>query len=245
MVGFGRLDSAPSRWWILGLLAVWAILLIGGFVVGPASPDGTRRMPLWGRLGSSLMLVVAGWCWWWLSRGSSVAGVGLLIASGMTFGFVGDVYMAKVLPIAQPVIGGMSAFGLGHIAYNVAMLRLGRPSMQAAANLRWAAWLVWLALGAIGWYWVVWRGQQHSRLHRAALPYALLLASTTGLATGLALLNPAWWTLAVGGALFLISDLLLATQLFNHTSFPLISDIVWLTYGPAQALIVYTMATIV
>ncbi len=36
-----------------------------------------------------------------------------------------------------------------------------------------------------------------------------------------------------GGALFLASDLILAGQLFSALSFPLIGDVIWLTYGPA------------
>jgi hypothetical protein len=230
---------------MVGLLALWAILLFGGFAAGPTSADGSRRIPLWGRLGSSLALVLAAWSWCWLARGGPVASVALLIALGMTLGFIGDVFMAHVLPVAEPVIGGMSAFGLGHVAYIAAFLLLGRQSVFAAAGPRWAAWLVWLLLGAVGWYLVVWRGHKHSLLHRVALPYALLLASTAGLATGLALLSPGLWVLALGAALFLISDLILATQLFNHVHFPLISDVVWLTYGPAQALIVYTLAILI
>jgi len=240
---FDGLDSSAGRWWMAGLLAIWALLLFGGFALGPTSPDGSRRMPLWGRLGSSLALVVAGWSGWWLARGSAVETVALLLALGMTLGFIGDVFMARVLPIAEPVIGGMSAFGLGHVAYIAGFLLLGRQELfVGSAGTRWAAWLIWLALGAIGWYIIVWRGQRPSILHRVALPYALLLASTAGVATGLALLSPALWILALGAALFLLSDLILATQLFNHSHFPLISDVVWLTYGPAQALIVYTLA---
>jgi hypothetical protein len=46
----------------------------------------------------------------------------------------------------------------------------------------------------------------------------------------------------VGAALFLASDLILANQLFNRKSFPLVGDVIWLTYGPGQALIVASIA---
>jgi hypothetical protein len=52
---------------------------------------------------------------------------------------------------------------------------------------------------------------------------------------------PVFLPLAVGAALFLLSDLILAAELFNGLHFPLIGDVVWLTYGPAQMLIVYSM----
>jgi hypothetical protein len=48
----------------------------------------------------------------------------------------------------------------------------------------------------------------------------------------------AWTTRDV---LLLLSDLILAAELFNDLHFPLVGDVVWLTYGPAQALIVYAV----
>jgi hypothetical protein len=65
------------------------------------------------------------------------------------------------------------------------------------------------------------------------------------MATGLALQQGQFTWLAIGAALFLISDLILAAQLFNDLSFPLIGDVIWLTYGPGQMLIVYSAATAV
>jgi hypothetical protein len=71
----------------------------------------------------------------------------------------------------------------------------------------------------------------------------VLLASTAGLATGLATQDAAFIPLAIGTALFLLSDLILAAQLFNGLHFKMIGDVVWLTYGPAQMLIVYSVAS--
>ena len=71
--------------------------------------------------------------------------------------------------------------------------------------------------------------------------YDPFLASSAGFATGLALNLSLFIPLALGCALFLLSDLILAAQLFAGLSFPLIGDLVWLTYGPAQMLIVYSI----
>jgi hypothetical protein len=78
-------------------------------------------------------------------------------------------------------------------------------------------------------------------VHWVALPYALLLASTAGLGSGLAIQDRRFIPLALGGALFLLSDLILAGDMFSDLFFRLIGDVVWLTYGPAQMLIVYSI----
>ena len=160
----------------------------------------------------------------------------------MTLGFVGDLFMAKLLPLRPYVLGGIASFGLGHVAYIGGISFLTRLAALDSPTPRWAALLVWLCVGLIAWYVVIFRGQKHTPLHWAALPYALLLSGTAGVATGLALQQAAFVPLAVGAALFLLSDLILAAQLFNGASFPLIQDVVWLTYGPAQALIVYSIS---
>ncbi len=225
--------SGPMQLWLTGLLIAWALVLVGGFVLGRPNPEGTRRMTLWGRLGSSAILVVAAWSWWWQLRQTHNL-TALLLAVGMSLGFLGDLFMAKVFPIKNYVLGGMSAFGLGHVAYISAGLRIDR--------FDWLSWIIWMIVGAIGWYMIVWHDSSRSRLHQVALPYALLLASTTGVATGVALEQLPMATFAVGAALFLLSDLVLATQLFNNAHWRGIGDVVWFTYGPAQALIVYSIA---
>ena len=194
-------------------------------------------MPLLPRLLSSLTLVIAGWSWYLFSRDKGMDSFSSLIAVGMTLGFVGDLFMARrILP------GGIGAFGLGHVAYIAAMLRFADLDGLDATAPRLIAWIVWLLIGLGGWYLTVYRGQkQRTALHYVAVIYALLLATTAGVATGLALQQSLFIPLAIGAALFLLSDLILAGQLFSGLHFPLIGDVVWLTYGPAQMLIVFAI----
>jgi hypothetical protein len=233
---------APLLVLLLLLLVVWAILLLGGFMFGKPDADRTRRMPTWTRLGSSLALALAAWVWCALALTQAHAAAALwllLIALGMSLGLLGDLFMAGLIRAAQPVLGGIAAFGVGHLAYIAALLGIGQFLGLGAAGTRWGAWGVWLLGGLVGWYLVVWRGHPHTLIHRAALGYVLLLASTAGVATGLGLQASAFMPVAVGAALFLLSDLILAAELFNGLRFPLIGDLVWLTYGPAQVLIVF------
>jgi uncharacterized membrane protein YhhN len=238
--------SLASPWeqtLLLGALAVWALFLFGGFILGKRNPEGTARMPTWTRMGSSFTLVVAAWLWYAFTRETSVGDYALLIAFGMTLGFVGDLFLAPLIPVAQPTLAGIAAFGLGHIAYLVALVSFANAHGLNAPAPRWAALAIWLLIGAVGWYLVVFRGQKVTALHWAALPYALLLASLAGVATGLALQSALFVPLAIGAALFFASDLILAGELFAGLSFPLIGDVIWLTYGPAQALIIYSVAS--
>jgi hypothetical protein len=240
MMLLGISDSFEQAW-LIALLAVWAVLLFGGFAFGRLNAEGTHRMPTWTRIGSSLTLVVAAWSWCVFTRNTTVGAYSILIAVGMSLGCLGDIFLAEILPLKQPVFLGILYFGLGHVTYIVAILSFANANHFDAAGPRWGAEAIWLLIGLVAWYLIVYRGGKPSMLHYAALPYALLLASTAGFATGLALQASAFVPLAVGGALFLLSDLILATELFNSRSFPLIGDVIWLAYGPAQAFIVYSV----
>jgi hypothetical protein len=225
--------ASGQRIWLVGLLIVWAIFLFGGFIFG----SGERRMPTWTRMVSSAVLVIAAWSWYIINRDT----FSLLLALGMMLGFVGDLWLAGVLGNGRTIIGGIVAFGIGHIFYISAILTFGNAHSM---GVRWGALVGWLLVGLVGWYFVVFRGQEVTVLHWAALPYALLLASTAGFATGLALQSSHFVPLALGAALFLLSDLILAGELFSGLKFPLIGDAIWLTYGPGQALIVYAASVV-
>lgn len=236
---FAYLSTPAQRYWLIGLLVLWALLLFGGFLSGAGS---NQRMPTWTRMASSLALVVAAWSWYRFSQSPTTGRFALLIALGMSAGFLGDLFLAGWLPGGRSVLGGMGAFGLGHIFYIVAILLFSNQNNLDAPGPRWGAVALWALVGLVGWYLVVYRGQTPTLLHWAALPYALLLAGTAGFATGLGLQAASFWPLALGSALFLASDLILAAQLFNDFHFPFIGDVIWLTYGPAQMLIVYIVA---
>lgn len=223
--------SASAR--LTGLLVIWAALLLGSVV---ASFLSRHRVATRLRLTSSLALVVAAWSWYLVARGTpGVSVFALLIALGMMLGFLGDLLLADALPVKEGFLAGMAAFALGHIAYIAAMLSL-------TPHVQWAVEGVALLVGLVGWYFVVFRGGANATIMRwAALPYALLLATTAGVAAGLAIQMPAFLPLAFGAVLFLLSDLLVAGEHFGNLRFPHIGDAVWLTYGPAQMLIVYAV----
>jgi hypothetical protein len=220
------------------LLIVWAVLLFGGFIFGQNDPN--RRIPILNRMASSATLVFIALLLWRANPSPYT----LWITVGMALGFLGDLFMAELIFKGDAhVLAGMGAFGLGHIAYIWAAFRFASTNGLTQPQLWVSGLLLWLFLGGVGWYLAVWRPatpENRSPLHRAALPYALLLAGTAGVGTALGLHLTPFLLFAIGAALFLFSDLSIALDLFNGIRFWQHGDLIWLTYGPGQMLIVIT-----
>lgn len=236
--------ASRQAWALLALYVAWAALLFGGFALGQPTPESAQRMPTWTRMASSAALMLIAWLEVYFTRATPLGRYALLIAIGMSLGLLGDLILAQVIPLPQHVLGGIAAFGLGHIVYLAAAIGLARQLGLVAPGPLWSMLALWLAIGVAGWYLVVFRGQEPTVITWAALPYALLLASVAGLFMGIALQSPLFIPAAAGAILFLVSDLILASHLFAGRSFPLIGDVIWLTYGPGQALIVGSVAVI-
>ncbi|MBX3423185.1 MAG: lysoplasmalogenase [Pirellulaceae bacterium] len=228
-------DRIPLAW-----LGLWAVLLGGGLVAARtlADPQGATLGTV-GRLGSSIVLVTMGVVAWKQVSPSNQR-YALLIAIGMFLGTIGDFFNAnqlKFVPLKDPTLGAIIAFGIGHIVYMSGLLMLLNRHMPLRPKALVGSVLFWQLFALAGWYVVVYQAPQDSPLMWPALGYTLLLAGTAGLATAAACHQPPLWPLALGAALFLISDLILAVGLFRG-SFPYRSEAVWLTYGPGQMLIV-------
>jgi uncharacterized membrane protein YhhN len=194
-------------------------------------------------MGSSIALVVTAWLACGLWRRSAAAPFALLVAAGMTLGAIGDFFNAGLLefiPLKDNTLGGIIAFGLGHVAYIAGCLILARRAGLTDRRAIVAAVVAWQLVGLVAWYFVVMQGVDKRDLVWPALGYTLLLAGTAGVATGLAMQDRRLAGLAVGAALFLTSDLILAFALFRG-GFDYQTESVWLTYGPGQMLIVFSV----
>jgi hypothetical protein len=220
-----------------GLDLLWGGLLFGGYALGtPQGPHGTR-IPVGVDLMSSLALVGAAWTWRSAAPKGPLRSFATRMALGMSLGAVGDVGMKIAVP------AGMAAFGAGHVAYIAAMLKLSDALGGTSLLRRYGSWGLWIGIGLVAWYLVVHLGPKSGTpLAWAGLAYCLLLASTVGVAMGLTWQSARGAPLLLGAVLFLLSDLIIAMKLFNPPLFeaipqPCRGDIIWLTYGPAQALL--------
>lgn len=235
-----RADGRRADFVILWL--VWAGLLaaamISGIVQGAAQPWPTAL-----RMGSSVTLVVA--AWWAFGRwhDRTVGRYALAIAAGMTLGAIGDFFNAGLLdfvPLADATLGGIVSFGLGHVAYIAGCLAFARRAGLTNRRAMTVAVVGWQLVGLVAWYGVVMLGTERRPLVWPALPYSLLLAGTAGVTAGLAIQASRLFPLALGAGLFLASDLILAFELFRGP-FAYDTVCVWLTYGPGQMLIVFSI----
>lgn len=217
----------------------WAAVLFGSLIfLTPQGPLLVRIPPL-ARMLSSFILVVA--AWWRCHQIPSERQVWALMAVGMTFGLLGDLCLADwIIPLDVGFLGGMGAFALGHIAYLLGVYRWGRDRHRLSPPPWWRCWAVWGALCLPVWYLVVLRETPHREfIHWASGVYTLLLAGTAAFTLALALRSREMVWLAVGGALFVISDIILGAQLFHPSWFHHLppgirGDIVWILYGTGQ-----------
>jgi len=227
------------------LWPLWALLLFAGLVAGNFDSPSMSEC---GRLGSSVVLVFAGWVWYLSCRNTAPEKYTLLIAIGMTLGGIGDFFMGglfdTLIPLPSPVLGGMASFGLGHIIYIIGCFEARLRAQLTSSSAMWGSIIFWQAASTIGWYFVVFLSTKESTqlLVWPALGYSQLLAGTAGVTTGLAVQDRRFVMLAIGAALFLISDLILGWGMFRET-FPHRMEAVWIPYGGGQMMIVYAIVT--
>ncbi|MCA9078688.1 MAG: lysoplasmalogenase [Planctomycetaceae bacterium] len=230
------------------LWVLWLVLLAGGLIIQHVDIASSSWWATFGRMGSSVVLILAGWLWHAGFRRSTAGRYTLMVAIGMTLGAIGDFFNAGLLqliiPLPDPVIGGIVAFGLGHIAYITGCFDAKRRAGLHSAAVMGGAVLFWQLVSIVCWYFIVYQTEIESAkmVIWPALPYTMLLAGTAGVATGLALQDGRFSILAIGAALFLISDLILAWGMFKG-SFPFRTAAVWIPYGGGQMLIVYAITT--
>jgi uncharacterized membrane protein YhhN len=146
--------------------------------------------------------------WALLARGDDAA-VRRWIVAGLGFSLVGDV--ALLWPV-QGFLVGLVAFLLGHLSYLVALTRRVRLAASPLAFVAWAG----VAAGVLG---GLWHGVP-AELRVPVVVYVCALAAMAAQATSVWLASrgtPAercWRIVAIGGALFVLSDAILATDKF-------------------------------
>ncbi len=228
----------PFRAIFIALVIVWGAAFVAGELIGKAKPDEYRRFSPVGKIVMMLAAITVALIGWLaFAADGPAAHFAPWIALGLAFGLLGDITLAGLLPFKKPLVPGMIAFALGHICYAVGIIIVGSLLGADKPDLTLALGLAGVALGLIAW-WLVVRPSKVSRTTRCgALIYGLLLFGVTALALALTLSTGRMGILAAGLALFLISDLLLISEITEFFRFRLMGDVIWVIYSTGQLLI--------
>lgn len=224
---------------ILIALVFTLVLLAIGILRGKYSQERDAKIPKILELPQSFLLFAATLIWL-----RSVDSRYALVAAGIGLGFLGDLFMANVFRMKEPVPFGMLAFAAGHVSYLLVFRTLANElNLTSGGAFIVSVGLCWL-FAVIMWVVLV-RSPKLGAIQYAALIYGLFLATVAGAAVGLALQSSRFWLLAIGTLLFMTSDLLLGAQLFANKHFRYMGDVVWITYILAQFLIVGALTSVI
>jgi hypothetical protein len=219
----------------LGLLAIPALLIVG-FVIGHYNADRSGRILRPFKLSTSLILVVCA-LGLWLNRSSTAA---LLIFLGMVFGFMGDLILAEVIRLPHRLIFGIIVFGIGHVLYILGFVQIALALHLVDPFGGTVLWTLFVIVASVLWVTLIYNPKQPRLLNVGSLIYAWLISVMAGTAAGLAIQDSRFLWTAIGGVLFLISDVILGNRELRGRRWFLINDVVWIIYIAGQALIVMT-----
>jgi len=230
-------------------------LLIGqivAFIVGWAGPwrdppeyatNGRVAWPI--RMGLSFSMVVgAALVWFQASGGSPAAAYAGFALLGMIASFVGDLIMARLIPVPNRLLGGMVAFAAAHALYIRAYASAAATAGGTILNLGLLfVLLIYLAATFLGWRKYIRNPRKPDVLNIGALLYGTWIAIMASCAVAMAVvLGGRWWLAAFGGASFVLSDFLIGTTDIRETPIENANDWIWFTYLAGQMGIIYAAA---
>lgn len=229
---------------IISLLFLLQLLLFALGLLGPWRDPPERktngRLPRPIRMLLSFSLVVAAFVIWKTSD-KQIEPYTRWVCFGMAASFIGDLIMARLIPLPNRLIGGMVAFGIAHALYINAYLQL---IGDAIPNLG-----LWLGLGfyglviVLGWWFLIRNPQKEPAINIGALVYGLWVGIMASFALALTFsLHGAFWLAAFGGLFFFISDFIIGVTDIRGIKIKNANDWIWLTYVLGQIGIIYAGA---
>jgi hypothetical protein len=227
-------------------LGLAATAQAGAFALGAsgrlgAADDPTHgRLPLAVRMGLSASLVAVALAIYGVAP-SSYSG---WILAGMGMSFVGDLVMAKLIPVPNRLLGGMAAFAVAHGCYLAGYFgTIQDYGVIADGQVLWLPLIGYAAVGVVGWATAVRNPERPQALNLGALVYGLWIGVMAAVALTLALtVGAGAWLAALGGVSFVLSDFVIGYTEIGGQPLRRANDWVWLTYVAGQMGIIYAGA---
>lgn len=222
------------------LWLVWFVLLPISFMAIVVTGESHWNRFWWM---SSAVLSLVAWLNGFLRRRERSGLFAVLIAIGMSFGTLADIYGAfSAIRFTEPLPMIIVLFSLGHVAYSAGLLVLA-TRLELTQRSGWKrtllSFIAVYGLCGLGlWMILVHPSEDQPSMHLPVAVYTVFLATTGAFMATVAWLDGRFLALGIGAALFFVSDGLLGIKLFQGNWLG-IGDLCWITYGIGQMLIVY------
>lgn len=164
-----------------------------------------------------------------LAVGALLCAAPRLLVVALVFGWAGDVLLMFGNDLF--FLAGMGAFAAGHVSYLVLFLKYGTRYGAPRARVRSTAVVLGTLALMVAVLALLWTGLPGV----LRIPVTLYCCLLTAMGLNSGRLGP---VAALGGALFMVSDTLLATGLAGRPDVPVLDFWVMLTYTAAQLLLV-------
>ena len=132
---------------------------------------------------------------------------------GMAFGFIGDLIMMEIIPIHNYIVGGIIAFGAGHLCYINAFNTILSKIQDFPVFIRIIFPII--ILTSTIWGVIIYSPIMSLSISISTLFYGLLLMIMVGYAIILVSLRIEFILVAIGAILFSISDIILGNNLYK------------------------------
>ncbi|HEX7588536.1 MAG TPA: lysoplasmalogenase [Anaerolineae bacterium] len=226
---------------VLSQIALFAAGWFGPWRDAPALKNN-GRLPRPIRMLLSVSLLVAAFVIW-QSSGKLMAVYTQWVFFGMCASFIGDLIMARLIPLPNRLIGGMVAFATAHALYIAAYVQTIGALDAAVLNTGF-----WLGIGfygvvtVVGWLALIRNPAKGASINIGALIYGSWIGLMASFALALAVvIGGAFWVTALGGLLFIASDFIIGITDIRGIQIKNANDWIWLTYVAGQMGIIYAV----
>lgn len=224
--------------WLLALSKV--VLYTWGWRIAikkePDNPD--VRLPLPVRITLSFLLLVAA-----LFIALTAPGTySYWVLPGMAFSTLGDLFMARIIPLPNRLYGGIGAFSVAHVFYVTAFVQTLGERGHAPGSIFVQSLFFYVLVTLAVFIFLVHNptGKLYKEIAIPFLFYILWIAVMAAFAATLAVNTGGWsYLVAIGALSFVISDLIIGVTVLGEKKFPRSELWIWLTYVLAQMCIIY------
>jgi uncharacterized membrane protein YhhN len=220
------MDFGPA-FWALAALSVAAALAYGGYFL--------RRPHTWARAGVKTLFMAA------LATAFAVAGAPFPLVLALVASAFGDFFLAFDKKVVLPL--GILSFLLAQLTYFVIFAALWFFSGDNSPL--WPRYVAMAAIVATAIGFLIWMAPRLGWQALGVVPYAIAIAGMASMAVWLPWVG---WPAMLGAVSFLVSDFVLAAELFHlppdAPARRITAPVVWWTYAAAQVLIVWGIVNV-